>query len=70
MQRGTVATWRHTYGFIETADHRRIFVHYSNICGTGYRALAVGDVVDFEIAFDDSGRRYAVRVVPTTEAAA
>ena len=37
------------YGFIERADGDDVFVHYSNIAGTGYRSLEEGQAVEFEI---------------------
>lgn len=38
------------YGFISREDGDDVFVHYSNIVGTGRRTLNDGDKVDFEIA--------------------
>ncbi|MCU0273037.1 MAG: cold-shock protein [Acidimicrobiales bacterium] len=37
------------FGFIRTSDGREIFVHYSNIQGSGYRSLDEGQAVEFEI---------------------
>ena len=38
------------YGFISVAGENDVFVHYSNIVGTGRRSLNDGDTVEFEIA--------------------
>ena len=46
---GTVK-WFNTakgYGFIELADGRDVFVHYSAIVGDGFRDLLAGDQVEF-----------------------
>ena len=37
------------YGFIETPDGKDIFVHYSAIVREGYKTLAEGQEVTFEI---------------------
>jgi cold shock protein len=37
------------YGFIERNDGPDVLVHYSAILGEGYRTLAEGDSVEFEI---------------------
>ena len=38
------------YGFLGREDGPDVFVHYSAIIGDGYRTLAEGDSVEFEIA--------------------
>ena len=37
------------YGFIETTEGKDIFVHYSAIVKEGFKTLAVGQEVSFEI---------------------
>ncbi|MEZ5234707.1 MAG: cold-shock protein [Acidimicrobiia bacterium] len=37
------------YGFISREDGDDVFVHYSNITGSGYRSLTEGQQVEFEI---------------------
>jgi cold shock protein len=37
------------YGFISRQDGEDVFVHFSNIQGTGYRTLEQGQQVEFEI---------------------
>lgn len=44
------------YGFIEPEDGSQdVFVHYSAIQGEGYRSLAEGQEVSFEITSGDKG---------------
>jgi CspA family cold shock protein len=38
------------YGFISRPDGDDLFVHYSNIQGSGYRSLEEGQQVEFDIA--------------------
>ena len=37
------------YGFISRDDGADVFVHFSNIEGSGYRSLEEGQQVEFEI---------------------
>ena len=37
------------FGFISREDGADVFVHYSNIEGSGYRSLEEGQAVEFEI---------------------
>jgi CspA family cold shock protein len=53
------------YGFIATADGRDIFVHYSSISSNGYKTLAEGDSVTFDVVEGDKGLR-AENVVATS----
>jgi CspA family cold shock protein len=54
---------RKGYGFISTDDGKDIFVHYSNITAEGYKSLAEGDPVTFDIVDGEKGPR-AENVVP------
>jgi len=38
------------YGFISREGADDVFVHFSNIEGTGYKTLNEGDRVEFEVA--------------------
>ena len=37
------------FGFITREGGKDVFVHFSNIAGTGYKSLNEGDRVEFEI---------------------
>jgi CspA family cold shock protein len=37
------------YGFISRDGEADVFVHYSNIQGSGYRSLEAGQKVEFEV---------------------
>ena len=43
------------YGFIQQEDGRDLFVHYSAIEASGFRTLAEGDQVSFEVEETDRG---------------
>merc|ERR1719264_797063 len=50
------------FGFIQS-EEEDIFVHYTGIESTGgFRSLADGEDVDFDVETDGSGKRRAVRV--------
>jgi CspA family cold shock protein len=51
MPQGTVKFFNTEkgYGFITRDDGDDVFVHYSNIEGSGYRSLTEGQSVEFEI---------------------
>lgn len=38
------------YGFISRANGSDVFVHFSNIQGSGYRTLTQGQQVEFDVA--------------------
>lgn len=43
------------YGFISREDGDDVFVHHSSIAGEGFKSLAEGDKVTFEIEQGDKG---------------
>jgi CspA family cold shock protein len=43
------------YGFIEQTDGPDIFVHYSSINTTGFKTLAEGERVNFDMEESDRG---------------
>ena len=45
------------YGFIEREEGEDVFVHYSGITGDGYRSLAEGTEVEFDVVQDAKGPR-------------
>lgn len=49
METGTVKRFNGGYGFISGDDGRTFFVHHTNIDTEGYRTLATGDRVTFEV---------------------
>lgn len=48
---------RKGYGFISTSDGRDVFVHYASISGEGYKTLAEGDPVSFDVVEGEKGLR-------------
>eukprot|EP00920_Eleutheroschizon_duboscqi_P041515 GHVT01099727.1.p1 GENE.GHVT01099727.1~~GHVT01099727.1.p1 ORF type:complete len:155 (+),score=21.73 GHVT01099727.1:335-799(+) len=50
------------YGFLTMTTGEDIFVHQSEIKSDGFRNLAEGEAVEFEVAVDDVGKRKAVKV--------
>ncbi len=49
------------WGFITTPEGTEAFVHYSDVTGEGFKALYVGDEVEFEM-FDGPRGAKAVQV--------
>ena len=45
------------YGFIASADDQEIFVHYLSIAGEGFKTLAEGEKVSFDIEKGEKGLR-------------
>ena len=57
MPRGKVKWFNDSkgFGFIEQDDGEDVFVHYSVIEMDGFRTLAEGSLVDFEVTKGDKG---------------
>lgn len=70
MKTGTVKWFQDSkgYGFIVPDDgkpgDKDIFVHQKNIVMNGYRTLAEGQKVEFEMSVGPDGRPQAVNVKP------
>ncbi len=65
MQKGQVKWFNDGkgFGFIEREEGPDVFVHFSSIQGEeGFKSLAEGDAVEFEVIEDDKGPK-AVNVV-------
>jgi CspA family cold shock protein len=45
------------YGFITSDDGTDVFVHHNDIAGEGFRSLADGDQVTFEVTQGPKGPR-------------
>lgn len=43
------------YGFIQQEEGEDVFVHYSAISGAGFKTLAEGDRVSFDIEHESKG---------------
>ena len=69
MQKGKVKWFSESkgYGFIEVPGRRDIFVHYSAIQNNGWKTLAEGQEVEFEIVDGEKGPQ-ASNVVHTADA--
>ena len=57
MAQGTVKWFsdQKGYGFIEQDDGEDIFVHHSEIIGSGFKSLSEGDRVTFDIGEGQKG---------------
>ncbi len=57
MTQGTVKWFNDQkgYGFIEQDNGEDIFVHHSEIQGTGFKTLSEGDIVSFEVGAGQKG---------------
>ena len=57
MAKGTVKWFNESkgYGFITQEDGTDVFAHYSAIKGDGFRTLAEGELVTFDIVQSDRG---------------
>jgi len=54
---------RKGYGFIADSAGQEVFVHYASIASQGYKTLAEGGAVSFDIVESEKGPR-AENVVP------
>ena len=52
------------FGFITTDEGEDLFVHYNDIAGEGFKTLAEGQAVEFEVEQAEKGPR-AVNVTKT-----
>jgi CspA family cold shock protein len=57
MAEGTVKWFNESkgFGFIQQDDGNDVFVHYSAIQGNGFKTLAEGDRVSFEVVEGQKG---------------
>ena len=58
MEKGTVKWFNESkgFGFIEREEGKDVFVHFSAIQGEeGYKSLAEGQAVEFEVIEDEKG---------------
>jgi CspA family cold shock protein len=59
MPRGTVKWFNEKkgYGFIQQEGGPDVFVHFSAIKGEGFKTLAEGDTVEFDVIQDAKGAK-------------
>lgn len=64
MANGTVKWFNETkgFGFITTDEGKDVFAHFSAIQGEGFKTLAEGQAVSFDIEEGDKGPR-AINIV-------
>ncbi len=69
MEKGTVKWFsgEKGYGFIERESGGDVFVHHSDIDGTGFKSLTEGDKVSFDVEQGDKGPKAANVTVGHTE---
>lgn len=61
MANGTVKWFNDAkgYGFITKEDGGDVFVHFSDVQGDGFRSLAEGQAVEFEVVDSPKGPKAA-----------
>jgi CspA family cold shock protein len=61
MATGTVKWFNESkgFGFITREDGTDVFAHYSAIAGDGFKTLAEGDAVSFDVEDGDKGLKAA-----------
>jgi len=61
MATGTVKWFNETkgFGFITQSDGEDVFVHYSDIQNEGFRTLAEGQAVEFDVTQGEKGLKAA-----------
>jgi len=59
MAEGTVKWFNDSkgFGFISRADGNDVFVHHTSIAGEGFKSLAEGDAVQFEVVEGPKGQQ-------------
>ncbi|MCI0468712.1 MAG: cold-shock protein [Nitrospirae bacterium] len=64
MANGTVKWFNESkgFGFITSEDNSDVFVHYSSIQGDGFKSLAEGDQLSFDVEKGPKGPK-AINVV-------
>ncbi len=61
MAKGTVKWFNDAkgFGFVATDEGTDVFVHHSDIQGEGFKSLAEGDAVEFDVVEGAKGPRAA-----------
>lgn len=58
------------YGFIIGDEGQDVFVHYTSIAGSGFRSLADGETVDYELIKSEKGFQAQKVTRPTADGGA